>query len=28
MYELGALGLNTLENGAQIMAYGDFDNDK
>jgi len=28
MYEIGALGLEVLKNGAQIMAYGDFDNNK
>lgn len=28
MYEIGGLGLDGLTNGAQIMAYGDFDNNK
>jgi integrin alpha FG-GAP repeat containing protein 1 len=28
IYEIGGLGLNNLLNGAQIIAYGDFDNNK
>jgi len=28
MYDIGGLELDDLPNGAQILAYGDFDNNK